>query len=120
MARNISFSMTTPQFLDGSKDVTRRIGWHHLRAGDELCAVEKGMGLKKGEKIKRLGTIRVVDVRKEPLDRMTYDPEYGGSECKREGFPNMVPSEFIEFFCRGHRGAYPKKEVTRIEFERLK
>ena len=77
------------------------------------------MGLKKGEKVKRLDLILVVDVRKEPLDRMTHDPEYGLSECKREGFPDMVPSQFIEFFCRGHRGAYPKKPVTRIEFKRL-
>src|SRR5437016_5637880 len=106
MARNISFSMTTPQFLDGSKDVTRRVGWEYLRVGDLLSAVEKGMGLKKGEKVKRIGTIRVVDVRQEPLDLMTRDPEYGLTECRREGFPNMAPSEFIEFFCRGHRGAY--------------
>ena len=27
MPRNISFSMTEPQFLDGSKTVTRRMGW---------------------------------------------------------------------------------------------
>lgn len=119
MARNISFSMTTPQFLDGSKDVTRRVGWEHLRVGDLLCAVEKGMGLKKGEKVKRLGTIRVVDVRQEPLDLMTRDHDYGLSECRREGFPNMVPSEFVEFFCRGHRGAYPKRPITRIEFTRF-
>ena len=49
MPRNISFSMTTPQFLDGSKDVTRRMGWNRLRASDTLRAVKKAMGLKKGE-----------------------------------------------------------------------
>jgi hypothetical protein len=51
MPRNISFALTTAQFLDGSKDVTRRIGWKNLNAGDVLCAVKKGMGLKPGEKI---------------------------------------------------------------------
>lgn len=40
--RNISFSMTTPQFLDGSKDVTRRMGWLFLIKGEELCGIEKG------------------------------------------------------------------------------
>lgn len=119
MPRNISFSMTTPQFMDGSKDVTRRMGWEHIKAGDVLRAVEKCMGLKKGEKMKPLDMIRVVSVRQELLDQMTRDPEYGLVECKREGFPEMVPSEFIEFFCRGHRGAYPKRTITRIEFERL-
>lgn len=119
MPRNISFSMTTPQFLDGSKDVTRRMGWENLKAGDVLRAVEKCMGLKKGEKMKPLDMIRVVTMRREILDEMTRDPDYGLTECKREGFPAMVPSEFIEFFCRGHTGAFPKREITRIEFERL-
>ncbi len=59
MPRNISFSMTTPQFIDGSKTVTRRMGWKFLKPGDVLCAVEKGMGLKKGEKVKRLGHIKI-------------------------------------------------------------
>jgi hypothetical protein len=119
MPRNISFSMTTPQFIAGTKDVTRRMGWEFVRAGDEMCAIEKGQGLKKGEKVKRLGMIRVVSARQEPLDLMTRDPKYGMAECKREGFPDMVPSEFIEFFCRGHAGAYPKRTITRIEFVKL-
>lgn len=119
MPRNISFSMTTPQFMAGTKDVTRRMGWEGLRAGDILRAVEKCMGLKKGEKMKPLDMIRVVSVRQEILDEMTRNPDYGLVECKREGFPEMVPSEFIEFFCRGHTGAFPKRTITRIEFERL-
>ena len=45
----ISFSLTTPQFRDGTKDVTRRLGWTFLKPGDRLCAVVKAMGLKKGE-----------------------------------------------------------------------
>ena len=36
MPRNISFALTTPQFLDGSKDVTRRNGWLMLKTGDIL------------------------------------------------------------------------------------
>lgn len=49
--RNISFALTTPQFKSRSKDVTRRIGWWFLKPGDVVMGVEKGMGLKKGEKV---------------------------------------------------------------------
>src|SRR5579871_3087489 len=102
MPRNISFALTTPQFVDGSKDVTRRMGWLDAKAGDVLCAVEKGMGLGKGGKVKRLGMIRLKDVRQEPLRRMTDDEAYGRAECRREGFPGMEPSEFVEFFRKSH------------------
>lgn len=113
MPRNISFALTTPQFLDGSKDVTRRMGWLHLKAGDTLCAVKKGMGLKPGEKIERFGMIRVMNVRRERLDSIT------APDVRREGFPGMTPSEFVTFFCRSHKDCTPASEVTRIEFVRL-
>jgi hypothetical protein len=119
MPRNISFSMTTPQFLDGSKDVTRRVGWKALKVGDVLQAVEKAMGLKKGEAVKALGLIRIRDVRQEPLRRMVDDRAYGLEECRREGFPQMTTKGFVEFFCAGHKGCEPDSVVTRIEFERI-
>lgn len=123
MARNISFALTTPQFLDGSKDVTRRNGWANLKAGDVLCAVEKSQGLGKGGKIKRLGMIRVKDARREPLRRMTDDLDYGFAETVREGFPKpspiFWPSVFVDFFCKSHKGVTPDSTITRIEFERV-
>lgn len=123
MPRNISFSMTTPQFLDGSKDVTRRVGWETLKAGDIIQAVEKAMGLKKGEKIKPLGMIRIIDVRRERLNQMCADLAYGERECVREGFPPphrySDPTEFVLWFSDSHRGCYPNKVITRIEFERV-
>lgn len=123
MARNISFALTTQQFLDGSKTVTRRLGWDKLRVGDILCAVEKGQGLKPGEKVKRLGMIRIADVRREPLCRITDDLNYGLSETAKEGFPDgspyHSPREFVKFFCASHRPCEPGWNVTRIEFERL-
>ena len=116
--------LTTPLFLDGSKDVTRRNGWAFLKAGDVLCGVEKSQGLGKGGKINRLGMIRVKDVRREPLRAMTDDLEYGFSETAREGFPEPHPkhwpSEFVDFFCRSHKGVTPDTEITRIEFEHLR
>ncbi|MGI9354838.1 MAG: hypothetical protein ACR2PF_06725 [Rhizobiaceae bacterium] len=113
MPRNISFSMTEPQFLDGSKDVTRRLGWLKLKPHDLLMACRKCMGLKKGEKVHRLGLIKVITARRERLDAITQD------EVRREGFPDMSVPEFIEFFCKGHRGCKPETVVTRIEFQRL-
>lgn len=123
MPRNISFALTTPQFQDGSKDVTRRLGWLHLKPGDILCAVKKSQGLKRGEKVERLGMIKVVDVRQEPLRRLTDDLDYGFAECKREGYPHphpkSWPSEFVAFFCNSHKGCTPESAITRIEFERV-
>ena len=111
--RSISFSLTTPQFLDGSKDVTRRLGWLFLKPGSQLCAVEKAMGLKKGERHRVLGIIEVVDVSRVVLKDIDQD------DCRREGFPDMAPADFVEFFCKGHVGCGPESTVTRIEFRRI-
>ncbi len=112
MPRRMSFAMTKPQFLDGSKTVTRRMGWTSLRAGDELIAVEKCMGLKKGEQQVVMGRIQVTDCRRENLD--TID----GDECIREGFPDMHCSEFVDMFCRANH-CKAHDVVTRIEFRRV-
>lgn len=111
MPRNISFALTIEQFRNQTKSVTRRLGWKFLRAGDILNGVEKAQGLKKGEKIKRLGQIRVTKVSREPLCHIT--PE----DCVKEGFPQMTPAQFVKFFCLTHAGCLPKTVVTRIEFE---
>ena len=111
--RLISFSLTTPQFLDGSKDVTRRMGWRNLKAGDHLQAVEKAMGLRKGQHPVKLGVIEVVDVRRELLYEMR-DPD-----CAREGFPGMNAIEFARMFCVHHGLRHDQVEVTRIEFRRV-
>lgn len=115
--RNISFALTTPQFIDGSKDVTRRMGWLFLRIGDLLCAVEKSQGLGKGGKVKRLGMIRVVSARRERLNTICADLAYGAEEVRREGFPNWTQQQFLEFFCDTHH-CEPDAVITRIEFER--
>jgi hypothetical protein len=117
MPRHLSFALTTQQFRDGSKTVTRRLGWAGLQAGTCLEAVKQSQGLKRGEKVERLGPIRVVDVRREPLRRMLDDAEYGFVECVKEGFPGW-PSSFVSFFCAANN-CKPETVVTRIEFERL-
>lgn len=107
--RRMSFSMTTPQFLDGSKTVTRRLGWTFAEPGDLVMGIEKGMGLKKGEKQVELGAIVLVDVRRERLDAISAE------DCAREGFPEMTPAEFVAMFCKAGR-CKPSTIVTRIEF----
>lgn len=120
--RNMSFALTTDQIRDGSKTVTRRLGWLNLKAGDMVQPVKKCMGIRPGEKIEPLrGPLRVVSVRREPLRQMLNNLKYGFDECKREGFGEhpvfQWPSEFVAMFCATHRGCTPETEVTRIEFE---
>jgi hypothetical protein len=112
MPRAISFNDTSRQFLDGTKTVTRRNAWAALKPGTVLMAVEKVQGLKKGEKQKRFGLLRVKDVRREPLNAITQ------ADCVLEGFPDWAPADFIAFYTR-ERNCAPDVEVTRIEFERI-
>lgn len=112
--RNMSFMLTTQQMYDEVKDVTRRIGWWNLKPGDVIMAVEKGMGLKKGQKVKKIYPIRIISTRTEELAAGIT-----AYEVKREGFPEMTPAQFVEMFCLSHKCGTEVK-VNRIEFERVK
>lgn len=114
--RNISFSMTKPQFRDGSKDVTRRNGWWNAVPLEKLKGCEKCQGLGPGGKIVVMGIIQLVNVRPEPLRRMIDEPEYGRDECRREGFPHMSPEEFVDFWCSGHKKTTPASIINRLQF----
>lgn len=115
--RNISFALTTPQFIADIKDVTRRLGWADLQPGDRLMACEKCQGIRKGGLV-RLGAIEVVSVRLERLDRMTADPAYGAEEARREGFPEKSGADFVAMFT-AHMKCQPSQIITRIEFRKL-
>lgn len=110
--RNMSFSLTTEQFLDGSKTCTRRLGWGHLKPGDRVRAVRKAMGLKKGEKVEVLGEFEVVSKRREELRAIT------DADVKREGFPGLGRLGFIGMFCK-HMGCDPSTLVNRIEYRKV-
>lgn len=119
--RNMSFALTTPQILAGTKTVTRRLGWEKLKAGDLIRPVKKCMGLKKGELIQPLrGPLTVVSVRRERLSLLMEDLDYGFAETAAEGFGEHPvyrwPSEFVKFFCDTHRPCTPDFLITRIEF----
>ena len=111
MAKNMSFALTTEQIKNRSKTVTRRLGWNNLKPGQRLWAVKKAMGLKPGEKIKRLALIEVVSLRTEPLNAITED------DIKKEGFAEMSKQEFIEFFIKTHKGVNAETPINRIEFK---
>ena len=110
--RNMSFALTTEQFRDGSKTVTRRLGWRFLKPGDVVMGCRKCQGLKPGEKLERLGPIRIVSVREEELWRMEED------DCAKEGFPHLRAKEFVTMFM-DHMGCKSDRVVTRIEFEHI-
>lgn len=110
MVRRISFSMTEAQLLDGSKTVTRRLGWQGLKAGDKLLAVDRVMGLKRGERQRVLGQLLVRSVGRERLDAIDE------ADVAAEGFPGQTPAWFVAHFCRAMR-CDAGEMVTRIEFE---
>ena len=113
MPRNMSFSMTTEAVRNRTKTVTRRLGWDFLKPGDLLMACEKCQGLKKGEKVKRLGLIRVRSVHYESLNTI-FDDDPG--ETTLEGFPGMSQYDFVEMFCKANR-CHEDDACNRIEFE---
>lgn len=114
--RNISFALTTQQILDGTKTVTRRIGWRHAKPGDLLQPVRQCMGLRKGQRVEVLRpAIRLVSVRREALSRLVALPDYGRAEVVLEGFADLTPAMFVEFFARSHKCAADVL-VTRLEF----
>ena len=85
--------MTTRQFLNQSKTVTRRLGWWDLKPGDVLCGVKKGMGLRKGEEKKRLGLIKVTSVRRERLESVT------AVDVTNEGYPKCGRASLLKCFA---------------------
>lgn len=109
--RQISFALTTKQIRTHSKTVTRRMGWATLMPGTLLQPIRKGQGLKKGERVEKIGgPIRVVRVTREPIAAVSVD------DTRREGFPGMQPEEFVRMFVAMNAGCNWRTVVTRIEF----
>jgi len=110
MPRNMSFSLTTDQIRNRTKDVTRRLGWRGLMKGQKFWACVKCMGLKPGEKVERLALLECVSNTREMLYKITAE------DVRREGFPGMSPGEFMAMFCK-HMDATARTIVHRIEFK---
>ena len=103
--------LTTDQVRAQTKTVTRRFGWWFLQPGDLVQPVLKSMGLRKGEKVQRVGPpIRIVSMRAERLCDITAD------DVRREGFPEWSTEQFVVMVATW-RGCAVDKLCNRIEFE---
>ncbi len=130
--KRMSFMLTVKAMEDGTKDVTRRLGWADLKPGDQFMAVEQCQGLRKGglkkngEKPKVFGPCECVSNKPEPLHEIKSRPcrlrpagdVMDRPECEREGFPHLRPDQFIAMFCQ-HMKVEPSKVVNRIQFKRV-
>ena len=109
----MSVAFTEQAVRDRTKTVTRRKGWLFLKAGDRLTLCRKVMGRKPGEPLERICDVEVVSVRRQPLTAIDY------AEVGREGFPGMLPSEFVRRFFVEAQGMARSDLVTRIEWRYL-
>ena len=107
--------MTVAQMRARSKWVTRRDvnTWQRLKVGDFVMAIEKGMGLKPGEKQVELYPIEIRDIRIEKLSDIT--PE----DVVKEGFPTWTTEQFLEFFLRERKKSSGELLVRRIQFREV-
>lgn len=112
---NISFALTTPQLLAEQKFVTRRLGWKRIKIGVVHNAVDQIMGFKKGEHPNTLTQIVPIYAMGEKLSRITTFLDYGEKEVFLEGFKDMSPNDFVEFFC-DHNKCETTREINRIAF----
>ncbi len=110
--RIISFAWTTQAFLAGTKTVTRRM-WKecNVKPGDLMQAWDKSPRAKG----KRVGTIKILKVDREPLHDFL---QHGEEELKREGGLWKTDGEFIAEFLRANPDMLATDSVWRIEFER--
>ena len=129
---NISFSATKEQFRLRKKHVTRRLGWLNLRPGKVIKGCEKCQGLKRGERVIEMGTIRVLAVNREPVFDIVTRPvrpdiphnilqNYSSvpvQEVELEGFPEYVNDghKFVDMFCEMNN-CDKNTVITRILFD---
>lgn len=114
----MSFFLTTPQMLARTKTVTRRLKCR-FRIGERFIAIEKGQGLKKGQKQHVLGVCEVTEISHERLSTIfAYDDQVAGMnyETTREGFPRMMAHEFVTMFCKNMK-CIASDLVYRIAFQ---
>ncbi len=98
MPRRMSCSITVDAVRARAKTVTRRHvdTWTDLKPGDRLTLIEKGMGLKKGEKQVVLAEVEVLNNTVQPLYDITYE------DVLREGFTDMDEWDFIDMWLDSH------------------
>ena len=121
--RLMSVAFTEDAVRARRKTVTRRNGWLFAQPGDQIALCRKVMGRKKGEPLDIITTVEIIDVRREPLNAMLDDLDYGFTETTLEGFPEghpeHFPSHFVEKFFLNAQRMKPTDHVTRIQWRYL-
>lgn len=107
----MSVALTTDAVRSRQKTVTRRHvdSWRKVKPGDRLTLIEKGMGLKKGEKQVVICQVEIVNVGDEPLlDGLNE------AEIVAEGFPDWPHdvTTWAMWWANGHGVKSPKWEQT--------
>lgn len=117
MSRRMSCSLTIDAVRARTKTVTRRHvdTWKNLKPGDRITLIEKGMGLKKGERQVELAEVEIVDVRVEAIGFVHHC--FADFTCRlevcREGLPHMTPTEFISMWLQSHGYSNRAADVRR-------
>lgn len=95
-------SLTIDQVRARTKTETRRPTWTWvgLKPGDRLTLIEKGMGLKAGQKQVVLCDVEVIANDRVRLRNISQ------AEVDAEGFPQMTPAEFVVFWIDAHRAQF--------------
>jgi len=122
----MSVAFTEAAVRDRTKTVTRRKGWWEdkngrrmVKPGDRLTLCRKVMG-RKGAPLLRIADVEVVHVQRHALsDLLTCDPQEAREEMALEGFPTVVPYEFVRRFFVEAQGMDVGDFVTRIEWRYL-
>jgi hypothetical protein len=122
----MSVAFTEAAVRDRTKTVTRRKGWWEdkngrrmVKPGDRLTLCRKVMG-RKGAPLLRIAEVEVVHVQRHALsDLLTCDPQEAREEMALEGFPTVVPYEFVRRFFVEAQGMDVGDFVTRIEWRYL-
>ena len=118
--KRMSFSATIDQMRSKTKTVTRRNPqtWKTLAPGDRIQAIEKAMGLAKGENQIKLGVIEIVSNELVPFGPWLYTSPSWHEEARLEGFgnPDLFLSAWLDL-----NGSIPEKTelVRRIEFRHI-
>ena len=110
--RQMSVTATVGPVQRHEKTDTRRLGWKNLKPGELTQLVEKGQGLKKGEHVKKICVVRILSNQRESLCAIYDEPD----GCKREGFPELTPDQFVAFFCNLNN-CYQITPVNHIKWE---
>jgi len=109
MVRRFVFAVPSPGVENRTKTVSRLSGSVGLIPGALFPAVmrEEAFGACHSRPV---GRVRILNCRPEPLDQVTE------AEVRREGFPDLTPSAFVDLF-RAINGGERGQRVTRVEFE---